>query len=319
MSTRGHCAICGAEDRFKVGVCASCASDGHNWRLLLVQPPIDHSARATVSACLREWLGIAGIDNAVEETARGRRMIAMIPAPIAGRAAEDLAEAGIPNRLLRTEEWYRALPPHFALMIAAIAVTGGLAGLQVFSFMMWGTPLLITLLLVAAWQQLRTPLVRFARTQPTLPAKARASLATALVQLPVGPVREVLLDLARVAEHTHAALPEAFREHSLGQSVVELVVEAGSLSLETCRLQAVSKQLHHHSERGTRESLDTAVKSRITLLGQALSTLGRIARDASDSPERTSEMKQLIEQLRREQQWRGEGQAAVERILSEPR
>jgi hypothetical protein len=318
MSSRGHCAICGAEDRFSVGVCVGCAADGRDQRLLIVQPPAEPGAFATVETALRVWLGSADTGDAVKATARGRRIIAVIPAALAGRAAHNLAAAGVPNRVLLAADWYRALPPHFALMLAAIAVAGGLAGIRAASLMLWGTPLLMTLLLLAAWQQLRTPLLRFARTEPVLPIAARTALARALVQLPAGTPRELLLDLARAAEHTYAALPEAFRANALGDSVVELVLEAGSLSVETSRLQAVGNELQTTiagEQRATSESLEAAVQARIALLGQALVTLGRIARDSADSTQRTSEMQQLIEQLRREQHWRGEGEDAVETLL----
>lgn len=317
MNGRGHCAICGAEDRFEIGVCVCCAADGHDWRLLVVRPPIDSGARATVESSLRHWLGSAGIDDAVQATARGRRIIAVIPGALAALAGQNLAAAGVPNRVLRTSDWYRALPPQFTLMLGAIAVTGGLAGVRAASLMLWGTPLLITLLLVAAWQQLRTPLLRFARSEPLLPAEARAAFTRALVQLPAGRPRELLLDLARAAEHTYASLPDVFRNHALGDSVVELVLEAASLSLETSRLQSVETELR--GDEGisqTAATLQAAVQVRIDLLTRALGALGRIARDATDSTKRTSEMQQLIEQLRREQQLRGEGEAAVAGLLS---
>jgi hypothetical protein len=309
------CAICEAEDYFDFGLCASCASTGNDWRLLMVQPAADPGAQRTVELSLRHWLQHSD-ERAVEAVMRGQRILAALPATVSDAARRTLERAGVPTRSLPTRQWHHVLPAPFRMMLIGMTVTGVLAGMRAATVLLWLTPLMLALLVIAAWQEVRKPLWQFARTHATLPATARDALATSLQRLPAGRARELLLDLARVGESTYASLSEAFRRASLGESVVELIIEASRLSVETDQLETVALELQlAGAERGhDTHALEQAVASRVALLQRALAVLARIAKEGSASSE--AEMTRLIEQLRTEAEWRVQGEAAVQQLLA---
>jgi hypothetical protein len=308
------CAICEAEDLFDFGMCASCATTGKDWRLLMVQPPADPGAQRTVELSLRHWLSQTD-ERAIEAVTRGQRILAALPATMSDAARRTLERAGIPTRSLPTRQWYHTLPAPFGMMLIGMVVTGLLAGMRAAPVLLWTTPLMLVLLVIAAWQEVKRPLWQFTRTHATLPASARDALATALQRLPVGGSRELLLDLARVGESTYTSLSAAFRRASLGESVVELIIEASRLSVETDQLETVALELQLAGvDRGQDTSaLEQAVATRVNLLQRALLLLARIAKEGSHSSE--AEMARLIEQLRTEADWRVQGEAAVESLL----
>jgi hypothetical protein len=309
------CAICGGKDVFSVGVCASCAAGDGNQQLVMVRPAVDRGAQSELQHALRLWLGSAGSDRGIAQTARGTRTLAIVPSAIAPGAVRAFERAGIATRALPMQQWPKALPASFITMIAAVAMVGELAGWTAAAMLLWTTPAIVVLLMTAAWLELRKPLVRFTRTAPALPGNVRRVIAAAITELPPGRTRGIILDLAAVGEKTFASLSPSFRKASLGQSVVELVSEAAALGLEINRLENIESALAIPTDTEQQTALNelrAGIEARVKLLGEARGLLARIAgNQAALEDGVASEVKRLVEQVRNEQRWRLEGEAAV--------
>ena len=309
------CAICGGNDVFNVGVCASCAAGDGNQQLIMVRPAVDRGAQSELRDSLRRWLVSNGTNGSIERTARGMRTLAIVPAAIAPGAVRAFETAGIATRALPMQQWPKALPVSFITMIAAVAMAGELAGWRAAAMLLWTTPAMVILLMTAAWLELRKPLIRFTRTVPALPGSVRRVTAAAITELPPGRTRGIILDLAAVGEKTFASLSPSFRKAALGQSVVELVSEAAALGLEINRLESIASALERSVDAQQQAALcelQNGIEARVKLLGEARGLLARIAGNQAELEDGVaSEVKRLVEQVRNEQRWRLEGEAAV--------
>ena len=281
----------------------------------MVRPAVDRGAHSELQDALRMWLGAGGNNGGIAQTARGNRTLAIVPAAIAPGAVRAFETAGIATRALPIQQWPKALPASFITMLAAVAMAGEVAGWRAAPMLLWTTPAMVLLLMTAAWFELRKPLVRFTRTAPALPGNVRRVMAAAIAELPMGRTRGVVLDLASVGEKTFASLSPSFRKAALGQSVVELVTEAAALGLEIDRLENVASALGRSSDTEQQTALNelhSGIEARVKLLGEARGLLARIAGNQAELEDGVaSEVKRLVEQVRNEQRWRLEGEAAV--------
>ena len=314
------CAICGGTDVFNVGVCASCAAGDGNQQLIMVRPAVDRGAQSELQHALRTWLGSSSNNGGIGQTARGNRTLAIVPAAIAPGAIRAFERAGITTRAVPMQQWPKALPASFITMLAAVAMAGEVAGWRAAAMLLWTTPALVLLLMTAAWLELRKPLVRFTRSAPALPGSVRRVIAAAITELPTGRTRAIVLDLAAVGEKTYASLSPSFRKASLGESVIELLSEAAALGLEISRLENIASALAAPADTKQQTALNelhTGIEARVMLLGQARGLLARIAGNHAEVEDAVaSEVKRLVEQVRNEQHWRLEGEAAVTSLAS---
>lgn len=286
--------------------------------LLFVEPARNPRVYHETISSLRSWVRDPRDDASLDDAVRGRRALAVIPAGLSGAAAKRFAADGVTVRVLPRDHWHNALPMPFRIMLLAIAITGAIAFVRSEAFFVWASPAMVMLLLVAAWQRLRVPLIRFPLTTPALPASARATLSRSLAALRAGRARTLLLDLARVAEHTYSGLPALFREHDLGRSIVDLVTEAGPLAQEADRLSAIADGVGENAtpSAGDAAQLRAAAEQRIALLQQTLQLLGRIARDGAASDRSVAaEVGLLLGRVRQEHGYRTAAEEVVEETL----
>jgi hypothetical protein len=320
MSGKATCALCGAGDLFGTGVCASCADDGQDRTLLFLQPSRDLRRRVETAARVRDWAGSVRYDMSLEDVLKGRRPMAQLPRPLALHAARVLAEHGIAARALGVDQWYRALPLTFIMMVMAVVAMGSLAGARAAPLLLLASPLAATLLVWAAALHMRRPMRMEVASRSTLPAHTRARLASALADVAPGRVRELLLEIARVGEATYASLPEPYRASSLGAAVVDLVNETGALALETERLGTIAGQLALALDENRAQSaaqLNVARGVRLALLEQTAAVLARIAREGARSENTAaSEAGQLLQRVRAESTRIIEAQATVGELLT---
>jgi hypothetical protein len=293
------CVLCGSQDWVGTGMCSPCA--GHlDRRLVFVAPQPTAMGHADVIRNLRELLNAPRTHDDFVETARGRKPLAIVPAALTGPALRKLEGAGLQGRVLRFHEWPRALPPSFVLMAVAVLVVGILAGLRGVPMLVWASPLAAVLLLFGAAMQLTRPLLAPPVAPSVLPRAVRAALAESLAILSEGRARSLLLDIARLGESTFVSLSPAFRSASLGESVLELLSEAGPLALEAAQLEIIAndlKQLAGGPAVTEYQRASAAVQDHFALLEHVIALLGRIAREGADSH---GEMSELVQRVRAE-------------------
>jgi hypothetical protein len=292
MSTR--CALCDRADWLDTGICAACAGGA-------TRAYVFFDARATdrdvAEQQMRDLLGSQLDGQSVSEASRGRQPLALLPQALALRAAHILERAGLNARVLLPNALHRALPIDFAVMLFAVVMVGVLGAMRGVTVLATASPLVAATLLLAAYWQLRTPLLGAPITSALLPEPARASLADALARLDDPRARELLLTIARTGEAAFTALPAAFRTAALGESVIELLGESGPLAREAAHLSEIATELRAHSDErnaaGAQQIADAA-RARFALLEDVLALLGRLARDGARSDEEVARLLQLV-------------------------
>ncbi len=308
------CAICGNTDWLGVGVCADCSGQ-QDRQLVFVAPQPTAMGRADVVRHLREFLNAPRVHADLSEAARGRKPLAIVPSALSAAALRSLDAAGVQGRVVPYRAWPRALPMSFALMTALVLLIGMLAGTRALPMLVWASPVVALLLLSGAAYQLTRPLIPMQHSPSVLPPTVRALLADALVSLKKGQVRSLLLDIARVGESSFAALSPAFRAAPLGQSVLELLTEAGPLATETAQLENIAYELAPRvgpAAAAEFERLSEAVTARVQLLEHVIALLGRIAREGADSLEEASA---LVQRVRAEAAYRVGAETIVAKVL----
>ncbi len=319
MNNVASCALCGASDLIGAGVCASCADDGKSGTLLFLQPSRDLRKREEIATRLRHWAGPQAYDRAVREVLNGRQPVARLPQPLALRAADVLAEHGIGARAIGVDQWYRALPTNFVLMLILVACVGAYAGAKAAPVLLFVSPPAATLLMLGAALQLRRPIRPPQVSTASLPAPTRAALASALAQIAEGRVRDLVLEVARVGEATYGSLPDSFRASALGAAVIDLMAETGALALETERIGIIAGELAQGADEqraGSAAHLGVEFSSRIALLEQIAAVLARIARQGASSEDAAAaEAGALLERVRAESARKVEADAEVSRLV----
>jgi hypothetical protein len=294
MSTT--CALCERSDWLDVGICAACAgSDRLEFVFLAPRPRERHAAGSEQE--LRDVVGSPLDRHSVTEVSRGRQPLALLPHALAQRAARRLESAGFGVRVLSRNVLHRAVPLSFAVMLLAIVVVGAIGGMRGMPVLLTASPLVASALLLAAHWHLRTPLLATPSSRALLPEPARVPLADALARLDDARTRELLRDIARMGEATFAALPESFRTAALGESVIDLLREAGPLAREAAHLREIATELgvregKRHAVEAQR--IDDAANARFALLEDVLALLGRLARDGARSDEEVARLLQLV-------------------------
>jgi hypothetical protein len=294
MSTT--CALCDRGDWLDVGICAACAGTA-GLEFVFIAPRALARDPAGAEQQLRDVLGSQLDQHSVSEVSRGRQPLALLPRALAQRATRILEGAGLHARVLPRNALHRAVPPSFAVMLVAVLIVGVIGGMRGVPVLLTASPFIAATLLLSAYWHLRTPLLLAPVSSALLPEAARASLADALARLDDARARELLLDIARMGEATFTALPEAFRTAALGESVIELLAEAGPLAREAAHLREVATELGvRDDERNAVEAhqIDIAANARFALLEDVLALLGRLARDGARSDEEVVRLLQLV-------------------------
>jgi hypothetical protein len=220
--------------------------------------------------------------------------------------------------VLSLDKVEHALPASFVFMIVTMAGVGLAGAMNGFPLLLTTSLVVALVLVLFARAQLRSPVLNPPASSALLPETARAPLATALAQLDDERARTLLLDIARTGEATFASLPDAFRTAALGESVIDLLCEAGPLALEAAHLRAIATEVgvradtRHAAEA---QQIDDAANARFALLEDVLALLGRIARDGARSDE---EVVRLLQLVREEATRRVEAENIVSALLQTP-
>lgn len=313
MSTT--CALCERSDWLDVGICGACAGTAAR-AYVFITPRAVAADPAGAEQQLRGVVGSPLDQHSVSEVSRGRQALALLPRPLAQRAARMLEGAGLHARVLPPNALHRALPIGFAVMLLAVLVVGMIGGMGGVPVLLTASPLVAATLLFSAYWHLRSPLLATPPSSALLPEPARAALADALARLDNARARELLRDIAGMGEATFTALPEPFRAAALGEAVIELLREAGPLAREAAHLRDIATELGvRDGERNAAEAqrIDDAANARFALLEDVLALLGRLARDGARS---TEEVARLLQLVRDEAARRIEAEAVVAALLN---
>jgi hypothetical protein len=165
------------------------------------------------------------------------RAYARVPASVAASVLSRLQSEGKQARAVPVRYAMAALPARTHLLIAAVVLSGILAGTRTASLLMWvATPIVALGLLFAAEHAMIRP--RREAVTVELPARLQRTLDETFGSLPAGTTRTLLGDVVRRARILFGTLDDS-EQSSMKRDVADLVDACCGIALEHARLETM--------------------------------------------------------------------------------
>ena len=173
------------------------------------------------------------------------RAYARVPASVAPSVLSRLQSDGKHARAVPVRYAMAALPARTHLLIAAVVLSGVLAGARTGDMLMWiATPIVALGLLFAAEHAMIRP--RREAVTVELPARLQRTLDETFGSLPAGTTRSLLGDVVRRARILFGTLDTA-EESSMKRDVADLVDACCGIALEHARLDSMMAEFRPKS------------------------------------------------------------------------
>ena len=221
------CVLCGSTAAAGLSRCPDCDGipAGRADTLIFATPPGELAAMMTARDALSGMASTVPDPPDVAAAARGARALARTAAGTADRVLTRFRERGVPVRASRRGHAWSAVPATLYGLAISVAVVGLYAGFTRSTALWVATPAVVGGLLIAAHRLVQRPLFAPRLRRPLLAPALDRKVAGALEQLPEGPARAMLMDLARLA----SAVPAL-------QDAADLVDQATDAALDLQRL-----------------------------------------------------------------------------------
>ena len=281
-----RCVLCGGSDPLGLGLCPGCggAPAGAADTLVFLQRPVGRAERHAVSARLADLLPAAAGPEG-RAAGRGERPLFRVTPEGAGRVLEALARRKLAAQAVPASRAWTMVPGGYGTMVLAVGIAGMGAGLAAMPVLLWTTPLMGGLLIVAAARQARTPLVAPSPGAGGLPPELEGRVVRTLAELPDGTARSLLADVTRLARPIFARLDRAAAAHRDGPVLHDLVTSACLAAADLAMLDDNLARFERERARGTTPApawLDALARSErardalVQRLLEAMAVLGRL-------------------------------------------
>jgi serine/threonine-protein kinase len=317
------CVLCGGTDPLGLGLCLACggAAAGAANTLVFLQRPAAGSERQAIAARLGELLPSAA-SQAGLAAGRGERPLFRVTPEGSAQVLDALERRKLPARAIPASRAWTMIPAGYATMLLAVTIAGLGAGFAAAPVLLWTTPVIGGLLLYAAGQTVRTPLVASPRGTRGLPPALEAQVVRALAELPSGTAQSLLADVTRLARPLFGRLERAGADRDSPTTLHDLV---GSACVAATDLAMLDDNLGRFERERARaaphaaEWLDALARSErardalVQRLLEAMTVLGRLQSQATSAV--TAEDGTLAE-VTRDLRAEAEAQAAAAREIA---
>jgi hypothetical protein len=187
--------------------------------------------------------------------------------------------------------------------------------------LLWTSPMIGTLVLISARQDVRTPLVAPPAREALLPPALERLVVETLVSLPAGTARSLLADIVRTCGALFATLTRDGDPRSIAGSLEELVTAACRAASDLADLDENLGRFERQRERmagASAERLDALTRSERTrdaLVQRLLEAMTAVARLRTQQAELNQESDPALGELAGELRRDAEAQAAASREL----
>ena len=252
--SRQHCVLCGGVDVLGTSVCPNCASGGRSAdSFVFLARPVATDDHTRIMDAAAELLGDECEAETLAAVTSGSRPLMRVPGPAGEIVVNALANRGLRARVIRDREVWRALPPGFIYMLAAVVFGGFLAGAFTPVVAIAAVPFAL-LLFVGGTLSLRSPVLSVGGSTSALSERAHSRVAETFSVLPNGSARSLLADITRRAQAVQRGL--VLRQDASGIDVIvdDLVVAACESSRD---LAALDESLAHYDRESGRDENDS--------------------------------------------------------------
>jgi hypothetical protein len=238
------------------------------------------------------------------------------------RVLDALERRKLPARAIPASRAWTMIPSGYATMVLAVSVAGMGAGLAATPLLLWTTPMICGLLLYAAGQTVRSPLVVSSAGAGELPPALEAQVVRALAELPTGTAQSLLADVTRLARPLFARLGRLGDDRDKPTVLHELVGSACVAATDLAMLDDNLARFERERARGAShasEWLDSLARSErardalVQRLLEAMTVLGRLQSQATSA---VAAEDGTLAEVTRELRAQAEAQAAAAREIA---
>jgi hypothetical protein len=318
----GACLLCGGPDPLTLGICPPCGGSPD-----VADTLVFLDAAGTISgrraAALRLAVVLPDLRDADREAAaRGERPLFRVAGTSAPKLLEELERRELPSRAMLPSRAWAAVPTGFWMLLAAVVVAGGTAGLAVAPTLLATTPMVGTLLVLGARRASRTPLVVPPPRKSGLPSAVENDVVRTLAELPPGTARSLLSDLVRMCAALGARLERTGDDRGLMPQLAELLGAACAAATDLSQLDENLGPFERQRDRlavlpeGWLDTLARCERTRDALvqrLLEAMTVAGRLqGQQAAFAAATDDSLADLTRELRQE----GDAQGAAAREVA---
>jgi hypothetical protein len=185
-----------------------------------------------------------------ELVAKGHQALVRVSAAASEAVLETLALRGIPARTKTANRTWTSVPASYYGLLLAMVLVGSAAGLSAAPVMLWTSPLVAFLLLLAAQVRLQRPLIEAGQRRAAFPPEVQEQLTTTLIELREGGARTLLASLGRSAESVYRTLNDTRYPLVPTEQIDTLLVHACQAARDLASLDESLAQLESRSDRG---------------------------------------------------------------------
>ena len=319
----GPCLLCGGPDPLALGLCPACGGSAEvGDTLVFLRRAPGASERRAAARRLAAALPDLG-PEAARAAAGGERPVFRVSRAGMPRLVEEMERRELSARSMPVAGAWAAVPGRAWATVGAVVTAGALAGTAALPLLLWTSPILGTLLLLAARRDARTPLVAPPARAAVLPPDLERAVVEALVTLPAGTARSLLADVVRTSGGLFATLARTGDDRGLAPSLTELVTAACRAALDLADLDENLARFESQRERfaaGSPERLDALTRcerARDALVQRLLEAMTAVSRLRTQQAELAGESEPTLGDLSRELRAEADAQAAAARELAE--
>ncbi len=242
-----QCLVCEQPEPFGLGICPSCGGAPHavGDTLLFVKTPSSRADHTRVNEALTPLLQGRGHLDELGLVGSGHRALIRVPATLVDSVIGVLALRGIPVRATPAARAWASAPLRFYALLLCMALVGGAAGITAAPLLLWTSPLMAVLLLLAAQLRLKHPFIEPTRRKPVFSPEVEVCIAKTFVQLRQGSARRLMAALVRAAEPTYLTLCKTRYPPVPAEQVDDLLLHACRAARDLCDLDESLGQLEH--------------------------------------------------------------------------
>jgi serine/threonine-protein kinase len=323
------CILCGGPDPLGIGFCPACGggSAAVADTLIFLRPPIGPDARRSAASRLAGLLPVELGSEARQAAVTGGRPLFKVAQESAPRVLERLERQSLPARAVPAARPLSAAPGGFVLLLGSVVIAGEVAGVAVLPMLLWTTPLVGVVLVVAAHRSLSTPLLSGRRRRSGLPARLERQVLASLAELPPGPARSLLSEMTRAGDDLLSGLERSGDDRRLAQPVGELTSAACGVAADLARLDQGLAGLERQRARlpslpaDWLDALAGCERSRDALMQrllEGLAVLVRLQRQTAGEDSSGSGLAEATRQLEAEAAAQAAAAAELARLLASP-
>ena len=318
-----RCVLCGSADPLGLGLCPGCGGTpaGAADTLIFLQRPYQSAERHTVAARLGELLPAAASPEG-RAAGWGERPLFRVTPEGSARVLDALERRKLPARAIPASRAWTMIPAAYATMVVAVTLAGMGAGLAATPLLLWTTPVIGGLLLYAAGQTVRSPLVASSQPAGDLPPVLEAQVVRALAELPAGTAQGLLADVTRLARPLFARLgrlgDDRYTPTVLHELVGSACVAATDLAMLDENLARFERERARTAsqESGWLDSLARSERARDALVQRLLEATTVLGRLQSQATSAVAAEDGTLAEVTRELRAEAEAQAAAAREIA---